>query len=87
MPFLDPDGLPAFFLPEFKTWLKFHRDETLGRRQIATLLRTAGVQPRTVAYVRESDNHKTTISVWVIPKTIATVPLNRTSGAELPTPI
>jgi len=86
MPFLDPDGLPAFFLPEFKTWLKFHRDETLGRRQIATLLRTAGVQPRAVAYVRDSDNHKTTISVWVVPKSIASLPLNRGSETELPTP-
>jgi len=80
MPFYDPDGVPAFFLPEFKTWLKFHRDETLGRRQLATLLRTAGCNPRTVAYTREADNSKTTVSVWVISPSISTVLPNRTSG-------
>ena len=84
MPFFDPEGLAAFFLPEFKTWLKFHRDETLGRRQIATLLRSAGVVPKTVAFVRETDNHKTTVSVWVVPHVIANVSLNRTNAAELP---
>ena len=70
-PFIDPDGQPAFFLSEFRSWLAFHRDERLGRRQIATLLRAANCMPRVVAYTRESDQHKTTVQVWVAPPSVA----------------
>lgn len=77
-PFLDPDGQPAFFLSEFRSWLAFHRDERLGRRQVATLLRSAGCVPRTVAYTRESDGHRSTVQVWVTPLAItATLPPRR----------
>tara|TARA_Y100000310_G_scaffold336739_1_gene422089 strand:- start:290 stop:2011 length:1722 start_codon:yes stop_codon:yes gene_type:complete len=66
-PFFDPDGVAAFFLSEFRSWLAFHRDERLGRRQIATLLRSAGCSPRVVAYTRESDGLRTSVQVWTSP--------------------
>lgn len=70
-PFLDPDEQPAFFLSEFRSWLAFHRDERLGRRQIATLLRSANCQPRIVSYSREGDGHKSTVHVWIAPPSVA----------------
>ena len=70
-PFLDPDGQPAFFLSEFRAWLAFHRDERLGRRQIATLLRSAACTPRVVSYTREADGQKSTVHVWVAPPSVA----------------
>tara|TARA_A100000172_G_scaffold77540_1_gene62069 strand:- start:1827 stop:3578 length:1752 start_codon:yes stop_codon:yes gene_type:complete len=70
-PFIDPDGQPAFFLSEFRSWLAFHRDERLGRRQIATLLRSSNCTPRIVSYLREADGHKSTVHVWVAPTSIA----------------
>jgi hypothetical protein len=70
-PFVDPDGQPAFFLSEFRSWLAFHRDERLGRRQLATLLRSAGSVPRVVGYTREADGHRSTVQVWVAPPAIA----------------
>lgn len=76
-PFLLPDGEVAFFLQEFRQWLAFHRDEKMGRRQLATMLRSAHCQPRTVAYTRESDNHRSTVGVWVAPKGINIRPLLR----------
>ena len=74
-PFLDPDGRPAFFLSEFRSWLAFHRDERLGRRQIATLLRSAACAPRVVAYTRESDSRRTTVQVWIAPPSMEAFPL------------
>ena len=71
-PFFDPDGQPAFFLSEFRSWLAFHRDERLGRRQIATLLRSASCTPRVVSYTREPDGHKSTVHVWVAPPSVST---------------
>ena len=77
-PFLDPDGAPAFFLTEFRSWLAFHRDERLGRRQLATLLRSAACSPRVVAYTRESDGHRTSVQVWVVPAAVSSkLPLKR----------
>ena len=70
-PFLDPDQQPAFFLSEFRSWLAFHRDERLGRRQIATLLRSAACTPRVVSYTREGDGHKSTVHVWVAPRSVS----------------
>lgn len=70
-PFLDPDGQPAFFLSEFRSWLAFHRDERLGRRQVATLLRSAGCIPRVVGYVREADGNRSTVQVWTTPPLIS----------------
>jgi hypothetical protein len=70
-PFLDPDGQPAFFLSEFRSWLAFHRDERLGRRQVATLLRSAACVPRVVGYTRDADGHRSTVQVWVTPTAIA----------------
>jgi hypothetical protein len=70
-PFLDPDEKPAFFLSEFRSWLAFHRDERLGRRQIATLLRSAACTPRVVSYTREGDGHKSTVHVWIAPAAVS----------------
>lgn len=80
VPFLDPDDQPAFFLSEFRSWLAFHRDERMGRRQIATLLRSAACTPRVVAYTREGDGHRSTVQVWVVPPSVAARILPR--GAE-----
>ena len=81
-PFIDPDGQPAFFLSEFRSLLAFHRDERLGRRQVATLLRSAGCVPRVVGYVRASDAHRTTVQVWVAPLAIAAVLPRRGVSAD-----
>ena len=70
-PFSDPDGQPAFFLAEFRSWLAFHRDERLGRIQIATMLRSADCQPRVVSYNREGDGRKSTVHVWIAPMSIS----------------
>ena len=84
-PFLDPDDVPAFFLTEFRSLLAFHRDERLGRRQLATLLRSAGCSPRVVAYTRESDQHRTSVQVWTTPAAVHNnLPLKR--GKNSPTP-
>ena len=79
-PFLDPDQQPAFFLSEFRSWLAFHRDERLGRRHIATLLRSAACTPRVVSYTREGDGHKSTVHVWVAPVSVAARLPRRGSG-------
>ena len=71
LPFLAHDGLPAFFLSEFRSWLGFARDEKMGRKQVATLLRSAGCTPRAVAYHRE-DGSNSTVHVWVATQAIAT---------------
>jgi len=63
-PFLDTGGGAALFLSEFKSWLGFHRDEKMGRGQLATLLRAAGCTPRKVAWVRDG-GAPTTVNVWV----------------------
>ena len=65
LPFIAHDGLPAFFLSEFRSWLGFARDEKMGRRQVATLLRSAGCTPRAVAYHRE-DGSNSTIHAWAV---------------------
>ena len=65
LPFFAHDGLPAFFLSEFRSWLGFARDEKMGRRQVATLLRSAGCTPRPTAYHRE-DGSSSTVHVWVV---------------------
>ena len=86
-PFLDPDGQPAFFLSEFRSWLAFHRDERLGRRQVATLLRSAGCVPRVVGYVREADGNRSTVQVWVTPLAItASLPRRGESAIGQPLP-
>lgn len=61
----DPSRV-AFFLSEFRSWLSFHRDERLGRRQLATLLRAASAEPRVVRYTRESDGHGSSVHVWLV---------------------
>ena len=82
-PFLDPDDVPAFFLTEFRSWLAFHRDERLGRRQLATLLRSAGCSPRVVAYTRESDQHRTSVQVWATPNGVSSqLPLKRQNNSS-----
>ena len=82
-PFFDPDGAPAFFLSQFRSWLAFHRDERLGRRQLATLLRSAACAPRVVAYTRESDGTRTSVQVWAVPGAISTdLPLKRGFSSE-----
>jgi hypothetical protein len=70
LPFVAHDGLPAFFLSEFRSWLGFARDEKMGRRQVATLLRSAGCTPRTVAYHRDDGAHST-IHAWAVAPLIA----------------
>ena len=65
-PFLDPDGVATFFLSAFKQWLGFHRDEKMSRRQIATMLRTAGLQPRTVSFRRPGDGTGSSVHVWCV---------------------
>ncbi|MCH1571144.1 MAG: hypothetical protein L7S64_07340, partial [Longimicrobiales bacterium] len=65
------DGRVCFFLSEFRSWLAFHRDERLGRKQIATLLRTAGSEPVVVNYTRESDGKKSTVGAWTAPLGVA----------------
>lgn len=69
-PFFDPDEVPCFFLTEFRSWLGFHRDERLGRRQLATLIRSAGCSPRVIAYTRD-DGHRTSVQVWTTPIAVA----------------
>ena len=66
-PLVLSDGRVCFFLSEFRSWLAFHRDERLGRKQIATLLRTAGSEPVVVNYTRESDGKKSTVGAWTAP--------------------
>ena len=64
-PFLLGEGEGcAIFLSEFKSWLGFHRDEKMGRGQLATLLRAAGCTPRKVACTRDT-GAATTANVWV----------------------
>ena len=69
-PFYAKDGSVCIFLSEFRSWLAFHRDERLGRKQLATLLRTAHSEPVTINYVRESDQKKTTCACWTVPASI-----------------
>lgn len=81
-PFVGPDGDPAFFLAEFRSWLAFHRDERLGRRQLATLLRSANCVPRVVGSTREG-GHRSTVQVWEVPAAIASkLPPKRHLEAE-----
>ena len=65
-PFIDPDGVAAFFLSQFKQWLGFHRDEKMSRKQIATMLRTAGLEPRTVSFRRPGDGTGSSVHVWCV---------------------
>ena len=65
-PFFDPEGVVAFFLAQFKQWLGFHRDEKMSRRQISMMLRTAGLEPRTVSYRRPGDGRGSSVSVWCV---------------------
>ena len=82
LPFYAHDGLPAFFMAEFRSWLGFARDEKMGRRQVATLLRSAGCTPRTVAYHREDGSHST-VHAWVVaPSIAASLPDRETSSAS-----
>ena len=85
-PFVDADGKGAFFLSQFKTWLAFHRDEKLSRRQLATMLRTAGLLPRTQSYRRPSDGISSSVHVWRITDIIQSrVPgLQKTKQDDLP---
>ena len=74
-PFYAKDGRVCIFLSEFRSWLAFHRDERLGRKQLATLLRTAHSEPVTINYIREADQKKTTCACWTVPLSIvATLP-------------
>lgn len=72
-PFVLPDGRVCVFLAEFRSWLGFHRDERLGRKQLATLLRTANSEPVTVNYIRQSDGKKTTVACWVVPGSVSSM--------------
>jgi hypothetical protein len=87
-PFVDADGKAAFFLSQFKTWLAFHRDEKLSRRQLATMLRTAGLQPRTQSYRRPADGAGSSVHVWSVTDIIQSrVPgLQKTKQGDLPIP-
>jgi len=66
--YADKDGRVCIFLAEFRSWLAFHRDERLGRKQLATLLRTANCHPVVINYTRESDQKRTTVSCWAVPE-------------------
>jgi hypothetical protein len=86
-PFAMPDGRVCIFLSEFRSWLAFHRDEKMGRKQLATLLRTAHSEPIAVNYVRASDDKKTTAACWVVPPSVtAALPriLERAEDEEVP---
>lgn len=72
-PFVMQDGRVCIFLSEFRSWLAFHRDEKMGRKQLATLLRTAHSEPLAVNYIRPSDGKKTTAACWVVPPAVAAV--------------
>ena len=88
LPFIAHDGLPAFFLSEFRSWLGFARDEKMGRKPVATLLRSAGCTPRAVAYHRE-DGSNSTVHVWVATQTIALALPSREENnpsSHIPTP-
>lgn len=74
-------GQVAFFLQEFRQWLAFHRDERMGRRQLATLLRSAGCVPKPVAYTREGDNQRSTVQAWITPMGVSYAP-KKTSPLE-----
>ena len=76
-PFVGSNRMPAFFLSEFRAWLAFARDERLGRKEIATLLRTAGCAPKVVAY--ERGGRRTTCHVWVAATELPVKP--RVSGS------
>ena len=82
-PFLRGNGEVCIFLAEFRSWLGFHRDEKMGRKQLATLLRTAGSEPVTINYVRESDGKKTTASCWTVPVSIAASLPSPSTGEEI----
>lgn len=70
-PFVMADGSAAFFLQEFRQWLAFHRDERMSRRQLATLMRSAGCAPKTVAYTREGDSQRSSVQAWVAPSSVS----------------
>ena len=86
-PFVMPDGRVCIFLSEFRSWLAFHRDEKMGRKQLATLLRTAHSEPLAVNYIRPSDEKKTTAACWVVPPSVtAALPaiIQRAEAEEAP---
>ena len=86
-PFRNKNGRVCFFLSEFRSWLGFHRDEKLGRKQIATLLRSAGSEPLVVNYVREVDGKKTTVNCWCVPTAVLDSlpgPAEEASAEEVP---
>ena len=81
VPFIAHDGIAAFFLSEFRSWLSFHRDERMGRRQVATLLRSAGCAPRTVYQGKDSGGKATTVHVWTVsPAISSTLPYKEESS-------
>jgi hypothetical protein len=65
-PFLDPSGVASFFLSQFRQWLDFHRNEKMSRREIATMLRTSGLKPRTVSFRRPADGVGSSVHVWCV---------------------
>ena len=67
----DDGEREAFFLSEFRTWLGFHRDERLGRKQIATLLRASGCLPHVVRWNRGPESSSTTVNVWTLASAIS----------------
>ena len=85
-PFIDPDGRAAYFLSQFKTWLAFHRDEKLTRRQLAPMLRPAGLTPRTQSFRRPGDGMSSSVHVWCVTESIQSrVPgIHKTTQNDLP---
>lgn len=65
-----PHGDVCLFLTELRSWLAFHRDERMSRRQLATLLRSGGCAPRVVSYTREADGHRSTVQVWEVARAV-----------------
>ena len=66
-PFLYQDTA-VFFLASFRRWLYLERDERLSRVQVATMLRSAGVEPAVVAYTDTETGKRSTVNVWSLPK-------------------
>jgi hypothetical protein len=66
-PFLYQDTA-VFFLASFRRWLYLERDERLSRVQVATMLRSANVEPAVVAYTDSETGKRSTVNVWSLPK-------------------
>jgi len=80
VPFLMSDGTTMIFLGGFQQWLSFYRNEKMGRRQLGILLRSAGCQPRAVAY-RDSSGGQSTRNVWAVPERLLPLP------PDVPSPV